>query len=207
MKRTTILFLTILWILFLPISGAAHPGKTDANGGHYDRSTGEYHYHHGYPAHQHPDGICPYESEAEIATATTGKTSESTEKDEATKAPATTEKTETTKAAATTENPREKELSSECELLREQNEEKDESIERLKEESEKQAESLRQYKLTAAVSTVAAVAAILLFVSNKKKLKTQREDFQLRENELTERTEYFREKYEKEKNGHGSSDE
>lgn len=23
----------------------AHPGRTDANGGHYDRSTGEYHYH------------------------------------------------------------------------------------------------------------------------------------------------------------------
>lgn len=39
----------------------AHPGKTDSNGGHYDRSTGEYHYHHGYSAHQHIDGICPYE--------------------------------------------------------------------------------------------------------------------------------------------------
>ena len=26
----------------------AHPGKTDADGGHYNRSTGEYHYHHGY---------------------------------------------------------------------------------------------------------------------------------------------------------------
>ena len=38
----------------------AHPGKTDSNGGHYDRSTGEYHYHHGYPAHQHPGGKCPY---------------------------------------------------------------------------------------------------------------------------------------------------
>ncbi len=39
-----------------------HPGGTDANGGHYDRSTGEYHYHHGYPAHQHPNGVCPYET-------------------------------------------------------------------------------------------------------------------------------------------------
>lgn len=38
----------------------AHSGGTDANGGHYDSSTGEYHYHHGYPAHQHPDGMCPY---------------------------------------------------------------------------------------------------------------------------------------------------
>lgn len=39
----------------------AHPGGTDSNGGHYDRSTGEYHYHHGYPAHQHTNGECPYD--------------------------------------------------------------------------------------------------------------------------------------------------
>lgn len=39
----------------------AHPGDTDANGGHYDRSTGEYHYHHGYSAHQHTNGVCPYD--------------------------------------------------------------------------------------------------------------------------------------------------
>lgn len=40
---------------------SAHPGRTDASGGHWDRSTGKYHYHHGYPAHQHTNGICPYE--------------------------------------------------------------------------------------------------------------------------------------------------
>lgn len=40
---------------------SAHPGHTDAAGGHWDSSTGEYHYHHGYPAHQHENGICPYE--------------------------------------------------------------------------------------------------------------------------------------------------
>lgn len=39
----------------------AHSGKTDEYGGHYDNSTGEYHYHHGYPAHQHTNGICPYD--------------------------------------------------------------------------------------------------------------------------------------------------
>ena len=39
----------------------AHPGKTDSDGGHYDRSSGEYHYHHGYPAHQHDNGTCPYD--------------------------------------------------------------------------------------------------------------------------------------------------
>ena len=38
----------------------AHPGRTDKNGGHYNRETGEYHYHHGYPAHQHTGGVCPY---------------------------------------------------------------------------------------------------------------------------------------------------
>ena len=38
----------------------AHSGRTDGKGGHYNRSTGEYHYHHGYPAHDHENGICPY---------------------------------------------------------------------------------------------------------------------------------------------------
>ena len=43
-----------------------HSGRTDGNGGHHNRSTGEYHYHHGYSAHDHydinGDGIvdCPY---------------------------------------------------------------------------------------------------------------------------------------------------
>lgn len=65
MKR----FLAFVFAFVLLLSPAvlAHSGKTDANGGHYDRSTGEYHYHHGYPAHQHydmnGDGIidCPYD--------------------------------------------------------------------------------------------------------------------------------------------------
>ena len=45
----------------------AHPGRTDSSGGHTNRSTGEYHYHHGYSAHDHydmdGDGIidCPYD--------------------------------------------------------------------------------------------------------------------------------------------------
>ena len=43
-----------------------HSGGTDGSGGHYNRSTGEYHYHHGYSAHSHydmnGDGVddCPY---------------------------------------------------------------------------------------------------------------------------------------------------
>lgn len=48
-------------ILLLALPAAAHPGRTDSNGGHTDHSTGEYHYHHGKPAHQHIDGQCPYD--------------------------------------------------------------------------------------------------------------------------------------------------
>lgn len=56
MKRV-IYFLLAVFLSIIPL----HSGRTDANGGHYDRSTGEYHYHHGYPAHQHENGICPYD--------------------------------------------------------------------------------------------------------------------------------------------------
>lgn len=45
----------------------AHSGRTDANGGHKDNKNvsglGSYHYHcGGYPAHLHPNGVCPYAS-------------------------------------------------------------------------------------------------------------------------------------------------
>ena len=50
----------VLTLVLLPCA-SAHGGKTDADGGHYDTQTGEYHYHHGYSVHQHPDGVCPYE--------------------------------------------------------------------------------------------------------------------------------------------------
>lgn len=39
----------------------AHPGRTDSSGGHNDRETGEYHYHHGFEAHQHVNGKCPFD--------------------------------------------------------------------------------------------------------------------------------------------------
>lgn len=57
----------LLTAVLLCVPAFAHSGRTDANGGHYESATGEYHYHHGYPAHQHydmdGDGIvdCPYE--------------------------------------------------------------------------------------------------------------------------------------------------
>ena len=63
MKKSSVIIVVIvvLLALCLPIISLAHPGRTDSNGGHTDHSTGEYHYHHGYSAHQHEDGECPYE--------------------------------------------------------------------------------------------------------------------------------------------------
>ena len=52
--------LPLLGLLLLCPVAYAHPGGTDANGGHHSGSSGAYHYHHGYPAHQHTGGICPY---------------------------------------------------------------------------------------------------------------------------------------------------
>lgn len=64
--RKLIAFLLIVLIV-TPCIALAHPGGTDSEGGHTDHSTGEYHYHHGYPAHEHKDmdgdgkKDCPYD--------------------------------------------------------------------------------------------------------------------------------------------------
>ena len=66
MKKLPLIFTVFLIAISIPITVFAHPGSTDGRGGHYDRSTGDYHFHHGYPAHDHydmdGDGIddCPY---------------------------------------------------------------------------------------------------------------------------------------------------
>lgn len=68
MKRFVFAVVSILLslILLVPLVSFAHPGRTDSQGGHYNRSTGEYHYHHGYSPHDHydinNDGVvdCPY---------------------------------------------------------------------------------------------------------------------------------------------------
>lgn len=62
MKKIIILSSIFIIVLFSNIA-FAHPGGTDGNGGHYNHATGEYHYHHGYSAHQHENGICPYDFE------------------------------------------------------------------------------------------------------------------------------------------------
>lgn len=67
MNRIICILISFAVIICLSITVYAHPGRTDSNGGHYNRTTGEYHYHHGQPAHQHydmdGDGTidCPYD--------------------------------------------------------------------------------------------------------------------------------------------------
>ena len=39
--------LLLFSVIFAYDLADAHPGRTDANGGHYNRKTGEYHYHGG----------------------------------------------------------------------------------------------------------------------------------------------------------------
>lgn len=62
-RRSVILITAIVLFLLSCVSSLAHSGRTDSKGGHYDRSSGEYHYHHGYSAHQHPNGVCPYDDD------------------------------------------------------------------------------------------------------------------------------------------------
>lgn len=47
MKNIVKIFSTVILVFMLSITAFAHSGRTDANGGHYDRKTGTYHYHNG----------------------------------------------------------------------------------------------------------------------------------------------------------------
>lgn len=81
MKKKIIALLMMLSLLCAP--AYAHGGRTDANGGHHDNKNvsglGSYHYHHGYPAHLHPNGVCPYETESSTSSLSTATTAKSTE--------------------------------------------------------------------------------------------------------------------------------
>lgn len=55
MKRFLFIAVCLFLLLFVCSAAYAHSGRTDSDGGHWDRSTGEYHYHHGYSAHDHYD--------------------------------------------------------------------------------------------------------------------------------------------------------
>lgn len=76
MLKKILALLSVLMIVFsLSVTSLAHSGGTDSKGGHYNRSTGEYHYHHGYSAHQHPGGVCPYDFDDKTSHSSTGITS------------------------------------------------------------------------------------------------------------------------------------
>lgn len=60
MKKKSLLIIFLILLLIPSIITYAHPGRTDSDGGHTNSSTGSYHYHHGYSAHQHTNGKCPY---------------------------------------------------------------------------------------------------------------------------------------------------
>ncbi|MFT9496301.1 peptidoglycan-binding protein [Anaerosolibacter sp.] len=51
MKKRTIAFMTVAFIIMTSFTGLAHPGRTDSSGGHYVRTAGwgypvgSYHYH------------------------------------------------------------------------------------------------------------------------------------------------------------------
>ncbi len=63
------------------VTAIAHSGKTDGDGGHYNRSTGEYHWHHGYGEHQHEDMDgdvdldCPYNFDDQTGESSGGSSS------------------------------------------------------------------------------------------------------------------------------------
>ena len=81
MKRLLVLVLALL--LSLPV--LAHSGGTDSKGGH--NGPGGYHYHHGYPAHQHEGGQCPYDFDDRTGessgTSSSGSSSSSSSSEEA----------------------------------------------------------------------------------------------------------------------------
>lgn len=65
MKRIVKLLFVMAVCFHICFSNAyAHSGRTDGSGGHKDNKNasglGSYHYHHGYSAHLHKNGICPY---------------------------------------------------------------------------------------------------------------------------------------------------
>lgn len=82
-KKIMSIVLIITGILSISVYSYSHSGRTDSNGGHKDKNNksglGGYHYHcGGYPAHLHPNGVCPYSSSSsskETSTSTSTTTS------------------------------------------------------------------------------------------------------------------------------------
>lgn len=74
-KKIISIIVIIVSVLCMGSLTYAHSGKTDSKGGHKDNKNksglGSYHYHcGGYEAHLHPDGVCPYSSNASSKSST-----------------------------------------------------------------------------------------------------------------------------------------
>lgn len=74
MRHPTFRRLLALLVLLalLPAAALAHSGRTDSRGGHRDNKNksglGSYHFHcGGFPAHLHPNGVCPYSASGSSA--------------------------------------------------------------------------------------------------------------------------------------------
>lgn len=82
-RRMLFASLAALLAVLLALPVLAHPGRTDSKGGHFDHSSGTYHYHHGYPAHQHRDldgdgkPDCPYDFDDKTNHSSSGSSSSS----------------------------------------------------------------------------------------------------------------------------------
>ena len=74
MRKFIILLFSVFVLLALSITVSAHPGRTDSNGGHYNRDTGEYHYHNGEYAGQNQDNDTNDYSYSEFVGPTTSYT-------------------------------------------------------------------------------------------------------------------------------------
>jgi hypothetical protein len=77
LKAIFCVFIALLILTSAVTPALAHSGRTDSNGGHWDHSTGEYHYHHGYSAHQHNNGVCPYDYDNKTEHSSSGSSSNS----------------------------------------------------------------------------------------------------------------------------------
>lgn len=78
MKKKVLALFVSFSMMFGTVPAYAHSGRTDSAGGHHDYNNvsglGSYHYHHGYPAHLHKNGVCPYASNTTTTKPTTTTT-------------------------------------------------------------------------------------------------------------------------------------
>lgn len=76
-KKVLSVLVCLLIVHSCAFSVIAHRGRTDANGGHWNRKTGEYHYHNGGRASSSSSGRSNYSSSSSSSSSNSSKTSSS----------------------------------------------------------------------------------------------------------------------------------